>query len=69
MNQYKEIEKSIITKFRKDIWSKFIKSTHTCLVTNRSQTYVNIPFKYFWIQQPHYQNSRKINKPTFLQKF
>src|SRR5574344_1598222 len=26
MNQYKEIEKSIITKFRKDIWSKFIKS-------------------------------------------
>ena len=26
MNDYKEIERSIITKYRKDIWSKFIKA-------------------------------------------
>lgn len=27
MERYKEIERSIITKFRKDIWSKFVKAT------------------------------------------
>ena len=26
MEKYKEIEKSIIKKFRKDIWSKFVKA-------------------------------------------
>ena len=26
MEEYKEIERSIIKKFRKDIWSKFVKS-------------------------------------------
>lgn len=28
MEEYKEIERSIITKFRKDIWSKFVKSVN-----------------------------------------
>ena len=26
MEEYKEIERSIITKYRKDIWSKFVKA-------------------------------------------
>ena len=26
MEEYKEIERSIITKYRKDIWSKFVRA-------------------------------------------
>jgi len=36
MNDYKEIERSIITKYRKDIWSKFIKAVQEYELINEN---------------------------------
>ena len=34
MEEYKEIERSIITKYRKDIWSKFVKAVQDYKLIN-----------------------------------
>ena len=36
MEKYKEIENSIITKFRKDIWSKFVKGVSNYELINEN---------------------------------
>ena len=36
MDKYKEIERSIITRFRKDIWSKFIKAVQEYELINEN---------------------------------
>ena len=36
MEEYKEIERSIITKYRKDIWSKFVKAVQDYKLINEN---------------------------------
>ena len=36
MERYKEIEKSIIKKYRKDIWSKFVKAVQDYKLINEN---------------------------------
>ena len=38
MEKYKDIERSIITRFRKDIWSKFIKAVQEYELINENDT-------------------------------
>ena len=39
MEEYKEIERSIITKYRKDIWSKFVKAVQDYKLINEYNKY------------------------------
>ena len=36
MEEYKEIERSIITKYRKDIWSKFVRAVQDYKLINEN---------------------------------
>ena len=36
MEEYKEIERSLITKYRKDIWSKFVKAVQDYKLINEN---------------------------------